>query len=71
MILPISSSTTTEPKLRPSGSSPSSTMKLVGDHVAPAGTDEEGQTTRIQTVPRKYIHPPSDAFLSVIALLYA
>lgn len=43
MIKPFSSSTTTEPRFRPSGSSPSSTMKLVGDQVAPAGTEEEGQ----------------------------
>lgn len=43
MIRAFSSSTTTEPRFRPSGSWPSSTMKLVGDQVAPAGTEEDSQ----------------------------
>lgn len=59
MIRAFSSSTTTEPRFRPSGSRPSSTMKLVGDQVAPAGTEDDSQDLDppwVPAAPLKHVH---------------
>lgn len=45
---PSSSSTTTEPKFRPSGWVPSSRIKEVGDQVAPGGMEEEQERIQAQ-----------------------